>query len=357
VHSHSTAPRAGSGPTGAPRDIALWFAEQGYPVHPLTPGRKTPAANCWTCRQHRHPPAECPCREQGKWCHGFHSATTNPDHICAWWKHEPAFGVAIACGPANLVVLDIDAHADTLPQRHRLLPGIPIPGQVNLDGLATGYDTVALLAAYRGRPDPAQDTATLRVTTPSGGLHLWYRNPKPEQRYRSSTGSGPKTALAWQVDVRAHNGYIVAPGTITSDGVYTPLAGVRQPAPLPEWIATELQRTGHLLQAPPVPALRRTTSPRRHASHPHRVLRHLLEEVENCAVQTEGAAFTEKLNRAAWTAGGLSAAGHLSHDDAREQLRQAAQHARPHQTHRNEAIIDAALTAGATRPFHPKGTA
>jgi hypothetical protein len=228
---------------------------------------------------------------------------------------------------------------------------------VNLDGLASGYDTLALLAAYRGQDDPAHDETTLRVRTPSGGLHVWYRNPRPGLRYRSSTGSSPKTALAWQIDIRAHHGYIVAPATRTPVGLYTALGDAREVAPLPDWLGAELQRTGHLLNAPSVPAPRRRAAKQARPAGAQAVLRPLLDEVEACAAVPEGTAFTEKLNRAAWTAGGLSAAGHLAHGEVREQLLHAAQHARPHQMQRNESIIDAALDAGAVRPFHPKGLA
>lgn len=42
---------------------------------------------------------------------------------------------------------------------------------------------------------------------PSGGLHVWYR-AADNRRWRCSAGSSQGTALAWQVDVRAHGGYI-----------------------------------------------------------------------------------------------------------------------------------------------------
>ncbi|MEU7377982.1 bifunctional DNA primase/polymerase [Streptomyces albidoflavus] len=359
MQCHGESPAAESAP--APREVALWLAGKGFPVHPLAPGRKTPAANCPTCRSERHAPESCPCPAQGRWCHGFHSATTNPERIQAWWSHEPAFGVGVACGPANLVVLDVDAHAAEVPTRDRLLPGIPISSRVNLQGLASGYDTLALLAAFRGQDDPAQDQTTLRVRTPSGGLHIWYRNPAPQTRYRSSTGSGPRTALAWQVDVRAHRGYIVAPSTRTPDGPYTPLGTAREPATLPLWLAAELRRTGHVLDALtrtspvlPAPRSRPATTPRPEAAQ--RALKPLLDQVSDCHTVAEGAGFTEKLNRAAWTAGGMVGGGHLDRATARELLTEAAHHARPHQIRRNETIIDAALEAGAARPFHPRGT-
>lgn len=282
--------------------------------------------------------------------------------MAAWWDLEPRFGVGVSCGPAGLVVLDVDAHAVRVPARDRLLPGIRIGPGVNLEGLASGYDTLALLAAYRGQPDPAGDEGTLRVRTPSGGVHVWYRNTRPGLRFRSSRGSSPKTALAWQVDVRAHGGYIVAPGTLTPAGAYLPVGQAREPAPLPRWLAGELQRTGHLMDdrppplLPPRPAARAVPRPAAGGRGAQVLLEQLVAEVRGCAVVPQGAAFTEKLNRAAYTAGGLSAAGHLG-GEARQILLAAADEARPHQRRRNEDIIDAGLHAGASRPFHPRGSA
>ncbi|MEV5807213.1 bifunctional DNA primase/polymerase [Streptomyces parvulus] len=332
----------------------MWLAARGWPVHPLAPGRKTPAANCAQCVRNEHPPAQCPCHQDGRWCHGFHSASTDPSVISAWWTRQPSFGVGVSCGPADLVVLDVDAHTTGAPDRQFLLPGIRIPSEVVLDGLASGFDTLALLSAYRKQPNPAQDTATLRVRTPSGGLHIWYRNPRPDLRFRSSTGSSSRRALAWQVDVRAHGGYIVAPGTVTRSGAYIPVGSAREPADLPAWLADELIRTGHV-QSERVP-LTVTPRPRRHGESvlPARVLDPLLAAVGECAVVPEGASFTEKLNRAAYTAGGLVGAGRWSRTAARRMLLDVAQSARPGQTRRNEIIVDAALDAGERRPLHSK---
>jgi hypothetical protein len=263
----------------------------------------------------------------------------------------------VACGGADLIVIDIDAHSAPVPDRNRLLPGIPIHDSVDLEGLASGFDTLALLAALRRQPSPADDDSTLRVRTPSGGLHVWYRNPHPATRFRCSTGSSSKVALAWQVDVRADGGYIVAPTTRTTQGTYLREGSTRLPAPLPEWLGEELVRTGHVVQHPPVrpkPEVPRARHPRTAASG-QRVLDPLLLEVAECAATREGAAFTEKLNKAAYTAGGLTAAGHLDERTARTQLLKAAEAARPWQSARNERIIDDALAAGAARPLHLEG--
>ncbi|MFE8977616.1 bifunctional DNA primase/polymerase [Streptomyces cyaneofuscatus] len=336
--------------------MARWCARAGWPVHPLAPQQKVPPANCQACKEDRHPPRSCPCREAGRWCHGFHAATTDPQRIDSWWHAQSRFGVGISCGPADLVVLDVDAHAAQVPDRSRLLPGIAIGPQVNLSGLATGFDTLALLAALRGKPSPAEDADTLRVRTPSGGLHIWYRNPHPETRYRSSTGSSPKMALAWQVDVRSDNGYIVAPATRTAAGNYRLLGAARHPAPLPHWLATELVRTHHVPAEISHPASPETPKRRRRSvKGAERLLTPLLDEVSSCATTPEGASFTEKLNRAAYTAGGLVQGGHLPEEEARTLLLEAARCARPAQESRNLTIIESALSAGAQRPLHPRG--
>ncbi|MEU9304001.1 bifunctional DNA primase/polymerase [Streptomyces sp. NPDC048269] len=354
---HGESRRTAPAESVSPLDVALWCAAQGWPVHPLAPGRKTPAANCDTCPPAAHPPQGCPCVADGRWCHGFHAATTEHARLSAWWGAQPAFGVGVSCGPAGLVVLDVDAHSAEVPDRTRLLPGITIHEQVNLEGLASGFDTLALLAAYRKQENPAEDGTTLRVRTPSGGLHIWYQTPPSAVRYRSSTGSSPKVALAWQVDVRATGGYIVAPATRTTAGTYVPVGAARLPAPLPEWLAAELQRTGHAVPEqpahPPVPAPRRVAKPDSTAAH--HLLGPLLAEVEGCAAASHGASFTEKLNRAAYTAGGLVAAGHLTDSGARDLLTSAADAARPHQSHRSLAVITSALSAGLNRPLHLKG--
>jgi len=348
-----------------PQAVARWCAAQGWPVHPLSPGRKTPVGNCSACRTaDRHDPASCPCIPAGRPCHGFHSATTDPGLVARWWGDVPAAGVGVACGPAGLVVIDIDAHHVPVADRTHLLPGIPIPEQVELDGLASGFDTLALLAAFRGKTDPAQDESTLRVRTPSGGLHVWYRNPEPDVRYRCSTGSGRNTALAWQVDVRAEGGYIIAPGTRTSQGVYRAEGTTRHPAVLPEWLRGELRRTGHVIEPQASAALARPEGPAavrpsarrsRRSATAHQVIDPLIAAVAECAAASEGTGFSEKLNRAAYTAGGLVGAGHLDHAAIRDRLVRVAHYARPWQQSRNEKIVDDALAVGSVRPLHLKG--
>ncbi|WP_406841806.1 bifunctional DNA primase/polymerase (plasmid) [Streptomyces sp. AHU1] len=344
--------------------VARWCAAQGWPVLPLAPGRKTPAGNCPQCRENSHSHVNCPCIAAGRWCHGFHAATTDADRIDAWWTSNPFFGVGIACAPAGLVVLDIDAHAKLLPSRDRILPGIPIHDLVDLEGLEHGFHTLALLAALRGKEDPAEDEETFRVRTPSGGLHIWYR-ADDRRRFKCSTGSSTGRALAWQVDVRANGGYIVAPGTTTSAGTYLPIGTVRAPRRLPEWLAVELTRTGHLdmPQQASSPRLRVLPQRARQAviaagggrSRAAQILEAALREVIACVAAPEGAGFSDKLNRAAFTAGGLVASGYATIADVERILKSAADYARPGQGKRSTQIIRSGLDAGTRRPLHIEG--
>ncbi|MEU8828889.1 bifunctional DNA primase/polymerase [Streptomyces sp. NPDC048636] len=346
--------------------VARWCATAGWPVHPLAPGRKSPARNCPHCVTPGHSHEGCACREAGRWCHGFYSATTDADLINAWWLEQPTFGVGVACGPAGLVVIDLDTHHGELPERSRLLPGIPIHDTVDLTGWTNGYHTLAVLAALRQVPDPATDEGTLRVHTPSGGLHIWYQEDEG-RTWLCSTGTGKGRALGWQIDVRATGGYIIAPGTTTTSGTYTPVGNCRIPAPLPRWLAQELERTGHLeaVQQPfapprapraPTPRARQAVIAAGGGRQPAaRALETVLTEVAGCAAAPSGMGFSDKVNRAAYTAGGLVSAGHLTEAAARQALLAAADHARPHLHARSDQIIRTGLQAGAQHPLYPGG--
>ncbi|MFE6894388.1 bifunctional DNA primase/polymerase [Streptomyces sp. NPDC057694] len=322
---------------------------------PLSPGRKTPVGNCADCRTSSHAPAQCPCLPAGRWCHGFHAATLDQDRIRQWWRERPQFGIGVACGAAGLIVIDIDAHVTEPPARDRILPGIPIGEQVDLTGLTNGFHTLGVLAALRGRTSPDQDTETLRVRTPSGGMHVWYRS---DRSWQSSVGSSPARALAWQVDIRAHGSYIVAPGTHVRNGPYTPIGATREPAPLPAWLAHELERTGHLPAHIPAPRLvppRARQAVAAAGSGDSDLLTAILAPVHECGRVAEGAGFSYLLNRAAYTLGGLVAAGRLARQEADSFLRDTALQARPGQERRIDTIIRSGLAAGIKRPLHDSG--
>lgn len=69
---------------GALHAAALWYAEQGHPIFPCTPGEKRPATR-----------------------HGCLDATTNIDQINQWWAANPNANIGLATGH-RVDVVDLD---------------------------------------------------------------------------------------------------------------------------------------------------------------------------------------------------------------------------------------------------------
>lgn len=138
---------------------ALWYAEQGIPVFPLTPGTKIPLKGSGGCLD----------------------ATTDPDHIDAWWAGNPNANIGIATG--YLVdVVDVDGHK----------------GQVSRAQNWPMFDGLHTLGV---------------ISTPRpGGMHLYV--PRKEG---ISNGAG----LLPGVDYRGLGGYVVAPPSRNEQGTYT----------------------------------------------------------------------------------------------------------------------------------------
>ncbi|MFF3159717.1 bifunctional DNA primase/polymerase [Streptomyces sp. NPDC057910] len=350
---------------GEPARVAYWCARQGWPVFPLHPGHKVPRAGCGRCRRGdsryvAHSYADCACIALGRWCHGFHSATKDPERIARWWRERPVPGVGVATGAAGLLVIDIDCHAQSGPNvLSRVLPGFEVSAKQARE-VASGWDTWALLTNMCD----SRAVETLTVATPNGGRHLWFRVPHGTQWASSAGGDHSGRSLGWQLDVRAQGGYIVAPGTHTSAGRYEALGRCRRPALLPGWLAGALERTGHLLRPQrshsrtlpaPVPNLaRRVAWGDCDSAWARSVATTALASVADCVHATEGSGWTNKLNRAAYTLGGLVAAGMLSNDqDAGRALLESALHARPQREREARRIIQAGLIAGKRRPLHP----
>ncbi|MFB7635718.1 bifunctional DNA primase/polymerase [Streptomyces sp. NPDC056149] len=191
---------------------ALAAAERGHPVIPLT-RTKLPAL-----RSPHHDPAgpddpnAPPCHGRcGRLGHGVHDAATDPLAIRRMFATAPwATGYGIACGrpPHHLIGLDLDT-------KHG----------------ADGPTALRLIARAHGLALPP----TVTVLTPSGGRHLWFTGP-PAPPVPNSAGR-----LAPGVDVRGAGGYLVGPGSLTTQGRYV-LApdSPRHPAPVPPALLTLL---------------------------------------------------------------------------------------------------------------------
>jgi putative DNA primase/helicase len=136
---------------------ALRYAQQGYRVFPCYPNTKTPAIS-----------------------DNLNQATTDPALIDKWWGRWPDANIAVI-PPRGLTIIDIDTKngAEGDKQWQELGgPGFP----------------------------------TYKVTTPSGGLHLYYRGDLP-----SSNGK-----IAKHIDARGSDGkyYIMVPPSIVGGVPY-----------------------------------------------------------------------------------------------------------------------------------------
>ncbi|MEV5724498.1 bifunctional DNA primase/polymerase [Streptomyces pharetrae] len=204
---------------------ALSAAEHGLAVIPLS-RTKLPALRS----PHRLDPVPLPCHgECGRFGHGVHDASTDPERIRALFAAAPwATGYGIACGlpPHHLIGIDLDTKSGT--------------------DASAALRELALRHLFT-------IPATVVVTTPSGGRHLWLTGP-PDVAVPNSAGR-----LAPGIDVRGAGGYLVGPGSRTEHGVYGTAPGTAHlpPAPCPPALL-------RLLLPSPRTTARSSTSPGEH---------------------------------------------------------------------------------------------
>lgn len=170
-------------------DWALAMAAFGLHVFPLEPNGKRPALSAWQKK-----------------------ATRDPEHIRRWWT-DPVTGWerAMNYGVTGAIILDTDR-------------------KNGVDGVQTLDDLIA-----RNGPLPP----TLRVQTPSGGEHLYFKEDATVHNSAGRLGPG--------LDIRGVGGYVVGPGSTIDGKAYRLAGGVTTLAKCPEWLAV-LART-----APRVP--------------------------------------------------------------------------------------------------------
>jgi hypothetical protein len=262
-----------NGTGGLPRLLRAAHAAtaRGWPVFPLVPGGKRPALAGWQNR-----------------------ASTDPDTLAAWWATAP-YNIGIACGPAGLVVVDLDAGAGRRPPERWA-------------GSAHGRDVLAILAGRAGVPEPA-DTYT--VATPHGE-HRYFTAPAL-QRLGNTAGR-----LGWRIDTRGAGGYVIAAGSLRRIGARVCRYRVTNPAalaPLPDWITTALAAP------PPTPARVRLPTGQEHRSAYVRAA--VAGEARN-VVRAEPGTRNTTLFIAAARLGGLVAAGVLDETAAADALRHAS---------------------------------
>jgi hypothetical protein len=140
-------------------DEALAYAAAGWPVFPCRPGQKIPATR-----------------------HGCLDATTDPHVIGRWWRVMPDANVAIATGTPGPDVVDVD--------RKGARDGTAAMERLRCAGLLAG--PLAL------------------VSTPSNGLHLYYRG----------SGQGNGSLPQHGIDFRGRGGYVLAPPSVVDGKAY-----------------------------------------------------------------------------------------------------------------------------------------
>jgi hypothetical protein len=289
--------------TGEPLAAALSAAGRGWHVFPLRPDDKRPAVHDWETR-----------------------ATTDTGRIRRAWS-AGAFGIAVACGPSGLLVVDLD-----VPK-----PGQAIPGEWAEPGVNDGRDVFTVVCQRAGQPPPF---ATHTVTTGRGGTHLYYAAPPAAPQLRNTAGR-----LGWLVDTRGHGGYVVAAGSTVAGRPYRTLLDP-PPIPLPNWLAD-------LLTPPPPTAPAAPVIPRAGRTAAY-VAAAIDDEVRRVRNAPDGQ-HNKTLYMAAFLLGRLVAGGALDETTVRTALLAAAGQRR--QTAHCECTdgeasrtITSGLRDGATRP-------
>lgn len=159
--------------------LALDWAKLKKPIFPCSPEKKSPLVNG-----------------------GFNAATVEESKIREWWQQFPNAMVGMPTGDiTDIFVLDVDEHGK-------------VSGNTSLAELETKHGTL---------PE------TLEVLTPGGGRHLYFKNVSGLKNSAGKVGAG--------LDIRANGGYIIAPGSINSEGKeYTWVNNKLKPAIAPDWL-------------------------------------------------------------------------------------------------------------------------
>jgi len=143
-----------------------------------------------------------PCRpDKRPYLKGWPGAgTVEPATIAAWWETWPDALPGLPCGPNGLFVVDQDRHVG------------------GADGVAEWERQCAANGVDR--------TGCLKVATPSGGVHDYFRQPVA---HCLSNSAGK---IGGGIDTRGDGGYVIAPGAVLPDGrTYSVISGALSSSP------------------------------------------------------------------------------------------------------------------------------
>lgn len=233
---------------------ALEYAKAGWPVFPCSPATKQPYTP-----------------------NGFKAATTDTKQIIDWWSKYPYAMIGVPTGSASGVwVLDIDAKPD-----------------------ANGAVELAKLKQANG-----DLPTTLIASTPSGGLHYYFRHVD---------GIKNRGNFAPSIDVRGEGGYVIAPGSVRSDGCcYDWKSKGATIANAPSWLLRLIKRPKHT-------SAEHTATRTRNPTYSNAALTKELQKLVGTTTNRNN-----QLNDSAMALGQLVGAGEISRHDAEERLFGAA---------------------------------
>lgn len=274
-----------------------------------------------------------PCEEAGKvrkrpkpgvrW---RQASRADPDDVHALWKRFPNAVPGVDLAKAGLLVIDCDRK-----------PNGP-------DGV-TAFTSLCDAEAYDLSDAP-------QVTTPSGGLHVYFRQLPGEKPLGNATGDLPPG-----IDVRGAGGYVIGPGSrFTDDGTGYELAGdvALTEAPfVPGWLVKRLKapKVGRdARQHDPFHAPRQVvTSSSGSATYVEMALANEAARVASAGERTRN----QSLNIAALKLGHYVGAGLLHAEDVRRALLAAAESCgliKDDGVKACEATIRSGLTKGMAEP-------
>lgn len=140
---------------------------------------------------------------------GWKDASADAGTVAAWERKFPGCNWAVACGLADLFVIDIDP-----------------------DGLAWWE------ALLRDNPDfKAAVDQTAIARTPRGGLHVYFKGAGPSTVKDAHPGIDTRSGFYSESGELKSGGYVVLPGSHTSMGNYT-LEHARPIQPMPKLCET-----------------------------------------------------------------------------------------------------------------------
>jgi len=153
------AERLGESSLNAHMWAALDYAAAGFAVFPCVPRAKAPLT-----------------------AHGWQDASTDPYLIRHWWERWPRANVAISCGRVSgVIVLDFDTK-----------------------GGGNGYQTLTKLIEKA-----PQITNTPSVSTPSGGVHMYFNwNPDSSDSWWKDGPLG--------LEYKTNGSYVLAPPSVVA---------------------------------------------------------------------------------------------------------------------------------------------